>query len=313
MTRNIRCGINIDPKNPRGRPTGQELKELGAEWVRFTFKDDTTGATPAQFAFYDQVVEQLAQTGIRILMILSYETLQGRPDRHASDADWDAYIQRFAARCGQIAEHYGGSVRAYQVWNEPDYLAPHPGYDPTIEPRVFGRMLKSCYEAIKAVSAATVVTGGLAAGQPGWLDGVREATSDRRIFADAVGVHPYGRRPEPNWPRADWGFGRLDLLLEEYYKSARLPIWITEMGTQVDRARIPRADLPNPEQEPARKGALCLLVLLVRRHGRPVWLGGRPGKPQGLLRTPSKSSRRWRLHQRLGPKSFQKMPRSRTS
>ncbi len=251
MTRNIRCGINIDPKNLKGRPTGQELKELGAEWVRFTFKDDTTGSTPAQFAFYDQVVEHLAQAGIRILMILSYETLQGRPDRHASDADWDAYIQRFAARCGQIAQHYGGAVRAYQVWNEPDYLAPHPGYDPTIEPRVFGRMLKSCYEAIKAVSAATVVTGGLAAGQPGWLDGVRDATSDRRIFADAVGVHPYGRRPEPNWPRADWGFGRLDLLLEEYSKSARLPIWITEMGTTVRPRRVPRADLPNPEQEPA--------------------------------------------------------------
>ena len=239
MTRNIRCGINIDPKNLKGRPTGQELKDLGAEWVRFTFKDDSTGSTPAQFAFYDQAVEHLDQAGIGILMILSYETLHGKPDRHASDAAWDAYIQRFAARCAQIAQHYGGAVRAYEIWNEPDYLAPTPDYDPTIEPAVFGRMLKACYEAVKAVSTATVVAGGLVAGQPGWLDGVRNATPDRRIFADAVGVHPYGRRPEPNWPKADWGFGRLDVLLEEYSKSARLPIWITEMGTTVDQREFP--------------------------------------------------------------------------
>lgn len=239
MTRKLRCGINIDPKNPRGRPSGEELKELGADWVRFTFKDDSTGSTPSQFAFYDQVVEHFAQANIGILMILSYETLHGRPDRHASDAAWDAYIQKFATRCRQIAEHYGRAVRSYQIWNEPDYLDPKPGYDPTIEPQVFGRMLKACFDAIKSAGSATVVAGGLAAGQPGWLDGVRNASPDRRIYADAVGVHPYGRRPEPNWPRSDWGFGRLDQLIEAYHQSARLPIWITEVGTNDNQPEFP--------------------------------------------------------------------------
>lgn len=230
MARHIHCGINVDPTNPHGRPSVQQIQDLGATWVRFTFKDDSDGPQPTRFAFYDDLVGELNQAGINILMILSNETCPGRPARDADEAACDAYIAKFAARCRQIAQHYGSQVQAYEIWNEPDFLAPSPDYDPCMGAEVFGRLLRAAFAAIKEVSSATVVMGGLAAGQPGYLEEVRASTNGV-LHVDAVGVHPYGRRPTEDWPRPDWGFGVLGDLIRQYHAAAGKPVWITEVGT----------------------------------------------------------------------------------
>lgn len=231
MTRRIHCGINIDPANESGRPSVQKIQDLGATWVRFTFKDDSDGPQPTRFASYDGLVQDLNQAGINILMILSYETYPGKPARDANEAIWNTYTDKFVARCRQIAEHYGSQANAYQIWNEPDLLEPSSGYDPRVHAEVFGRLLKDAFTAIKEVSSATVVTGGLAAGHPAYLEQARSATNGV-LYADALGVHPYGRRPTQDWPRPNWGFGVLGDLVQDYYNAARIPIWITEVGTQ---------------------------------------------------------------------------------
>jgi len=230
MARRIDCGINIDPANPGGRPSVQQIQYLGATWVRFTFKDDSDGPHPTRFAFYDDLMQELSQAGINILMTLSYETYPGKPAHDADEGTWDAYIAKFVARCGQIAEHYGSQVQAYQIWPEPDFLVPSPGYDPCVRPEVFGPLLRDAFEAIKEVSSATVVMGGLASGQPGYVEEVRASTNNV-LYVDAVGVQSYGWRPTEGWPRPDWGFGVLGDLVQAYYNAAGKPIWITEVGT----------------------------------------------------------------------------------
>jgi hypothetical protein len=229
MARRIQCGINVDPANASGRPTVQEIQDLSADWVRFTFKD--LGDELTRFAFYDNVVQDLNQAGVNVLMILSYETCPGKPAHDADEATWNDYIARFAERCRQIAQHYGPRVRAYQIWNEPDYAAPHGGYDPCVKAEVFGRMLRAAFKTIKEVSSSTVVTGGLAAGQPAYLERVQTSTNGI-LYADAVGVHPYCRRPTPDWPRPDWGFGVLGDLIRDYRNVTAKPIWITEIGIE---------------------------------------------------------------------------------
>ena len=230
MARRIHCGINIDPANEHGRPSVQQIRDLGATWVRFTFKDDSHGPHPTRFEFYDEVVQELNQAGVKILMILGYETYPGKPTHDADEAACEAYIARLAARCSQIAQHYGSQVQAYQIWNEPDYQEPEDEYDPCVRVEVFGHLLRATFEAIREVSSATVVMGGLAAGQPGYLDEVRASTNGV-LHVDAVGVHPYGRRPTEDWPRPDWGFGVLGDLIRQYNAAAGKPIWITEVGT----------------------------------------------------------------------------------
>lgn len=98
MARRIHCGINIDPANEFGSPSTQQLQELGATWVRFTFKDHSDEPQPSSFPLYDGVVQALHQAGIRILMILCYETYPGMPRRDDPEATWDAYIHGFVER-----------------------------------------------------------------------------------------------------------------------------------------------------------------------------------------------------------------------
>jgi hypothetical protein len=198
--------------------------------VRFTFKDDSDEPQPTRFAFYDDYVGDLNKAGFNILMTLSHETYPVKPARDADDATWDAYIDKFMGRCAQIAQHYGSQVQAYQIWHEPDGLAPLPGYDPYVRPEVFGRLLKAAFTAIKKVSSATVVMGGLVSGQPSYLEQVMTST-DGVPYANAVGVHSYDRRPTEAWPQPDWGSGILGDLVQHYYDVARIPIWITEVGT----------------------------------------------------------------------------------
>jgi hypothetical protein len=52
------------------------------------------------------------------------------------------------------------------------------------------------------------------------------------LFADAVGIHPYGQRPDPNWPSPSWGFGNLETLVRAYHQTTGMPVWITELGIE---------------------------------------------------------------------------------
>jgi hypothetical protein len=203
--------------------------------VRFTFKDASQGANLADFGAYDSKVQDLHQAGVDILLILSYETFPGKPGFGADAQVWEDYIDDFAERCRQIALHYGDRIAAYQVWNEPDFAQPTPGYDPSVREEVFALMLRSAYSAIKEVSQATVVAGGLCSGNASYIQRVAAATGGV-LHADAVGVHPYGQRPTASWPSPTWGFGVMGNLVHAYHVSSSKPIWITEIGTD-DNAR----------------------------------------------------------------------------
>lgn len=227
-------GLNIDPNNPRGNPDPSELRDIGVEIVRYTYHDQNPGdqLDPARSNFFRDRLNAYHQAGIKSLLILTYDTFPNRPAPDAPDPDWDAYIERFARRAGQIAQLSLPWQPAIQVWNEPDHPV-HVGYVPTLREAVFGRMLRRSYDAIKAVSPnLLVVAGGLAAGDPGWLSRVIQSRGGT-LPADIVAFHPYGQRPDPDWPNPNWAFGYLGSLLNNYYQAGgRKPIWITEMGVR---------------------------------------------------------------------------------
>ncbi|UCC75874.1 MAG: cellulase family glycosylhydrolase, partial [Anaerolineales bacterium] len=233
MVRRIDVGINTDPMNRQlgdGNPQPQEIKDLAAGWVRFTLKDPNEGPQPTTLGNYDQLVDNLHNAGIKILMILSYETYPNWP-RYTPGVEhpqeWAVYTDRFAARCRQIASHYGAKVQAYEIWNEPDHQ--EGDYNPKVDAKFFGPLLKAAYTKIKDVSNATVVMGGVASGQPPYVTQVMNATNGV-LFADALGVHPYAQRPEADWPSPSWGGGVMTDQIRTYHNLARKPIWITEVG-----------------------------------------------------------------------------------
>ena len=229
-------GLNIDPQNTKGNPDPTELRNLGVEIVRYSYIDQSGGdqLDPAKAQFYKQKVQACKQAGIDTLLILTYDTYPNKPSHDAGDGDWDSYIDRFARRCGQIAQLMAQWRPAFQIWNEPDH-PPRSDYAPTVREAVFGRMLRRAYDAIKSVdSNLKVVGGGLATGNPSWLTRVVESVGGD-FPADAIAFHPYGQRPARDWPSPNWFFGYVGDLLNNYYRAgANRPIWITEMGVKED-------------------------------------------------------------------------------
>lgn len=231
-------GINIDPRNPMGWPSVPELQELGVEWVRLVFKNGSDDQLASDFTFFDSVIRPYRQAGIGVLLVLNNESCPGKPlmEEHGNNEDawqrlpvWRGYLDKFRTRCRQIAQHYGSDV-AYQIWNEPDHHSENQHYRPTLRPLIYGVMLREVYAAIKEVSSATVITGGLMSGDPGYVSRVMAAAGNT-LPADAVAVHPYGQRPSPDWPHSHWGFGNLTELIARYHTAAGKPVWITEIGT----------------------------------------------------------------------------------
>lgn len=244
-------GINIDPSHGLGDPGGGVLNSIGAGMVRFTFKDETFGVEPdpSRLAHYQQKVAAYHAAGVRVLVLLSYETAPAFPAWSSDPVAWAEYRARFSARAGAIAAQLG-DVDAYEIWNEPDEPNPRPEYAPNIPANIYGELLRDSWWAIKAVSGAQVIIGGLDSGDPSYLVAARNAVG--ALYADGVGVHPYGQRPDPNWPSSSWGFGNLEDLLWNYHTTTGLPVWITELGIEdqsiqaeyLSRAFVRVASLP---------------------------------------------------------------------
>jgi len=215
-------GMNIDPANPAGHPTPQQLLDIGVRWVRVEWK-----ATHG-LAFYDEAIAAYRDAGLEVLLIVDYASVPPKPRSDAGDATWVAYLQTFTTRLRDLAAHYRDSVDAWQIWNEPDLFDPGGAYDPGVPARHFGAMLRDGVAAIRPYSSRLVVTGGLASGNPGYLRAARDAVGG--LFVDAVAVHPYGQRAPDGWPRSDWGFGDMSGLFDAYLVFG-LPLWVSEIGT----------------------------------------------------------------------------------
>jgi hypothetical protein len=193
-----------------------------------------------------------ASPPVSVLMILDYSALVGHPGPDDSDEVWAAYNAAFAERCAAVVEAMGPLVAAYEVWNEPDlpsvgdvpahrfgpllgaaYKAIHAAFARSVEPRhansssadlprnnTVGNNKAHAEKTVAVAGSAsswpsngvTVVLGGLASGDPSYVSAV-QAAAGGTLPADAVGIHPYGQRPTPDWPSPTWGFGVLTDLL----------------------------------------------------------------------------------------------------
>jgi hypothetical protein len=215
-------GMNIDPANPGGNPTAAELRAAGARWARIEFK------VPLGYAPHDAAISALRASGIRVMLLLDYSSVAGKPASNASDGEWTGYLATFDSGIAAIGDHYQDSVDAWQIWNEPDLMHPGTGYDPGVPAKHFGAMLRDSATTLRARSTRPIVTGGLASGDPGYLQQAQQAAGG--LTVDAVCVHPYGQRAPDDWPDPSWGFGNMSALFDAYLAFGK-PLWVSEIGT----------------------------------------------------------------------------------
>jgi hypothetical protein len=216
-------GMNIDPANPGGNPSAATLKAAGVRWVRVEWK------VPQGFSFYDPILTAYRAAGLKVMLIIDYASVSTlKPAWNAGDAAWNAYRPLYNSQVSAIAQHYGGSIDAWQIWNEQDLNAPVPGYDPGVPANQYALMLRDAVTAIRAYSTAPIMWGGLASGNAGYVGSVRTALGGT-LPGDYIAVHPYGQRAPDNWPNSSWGFGNMSTLFNNYLAYGKNLI-VSEIG-----------------------------------------------------------------------------------
>lgn len=198
-------GVNIDPANPHGLPDPVQHRDFfeHVRWVRAVARPDSRVA---------EALVQLRYSGLRVLLVLARESFRdpGEPLELEDYAKWP--------------------VDAFQVGNEPDLDSPSSWRMPV---GLYASFLRRCTEMLRDVRGeCTIVAAGLASGDMQYAWELAELTGDLGV---AYAIHPYGRRPEPEWPRPDWGVGTLDDLLRAYQQVLPGTLWVTEYGTEDGR------------------------------------------------------------------------------
>ena len=223
-------GVNVDPKNPAGKPSSAALGPFG--WIRLVARWDKDANEPDQ-SIVSYVAEARA-AGTRVLLVLARESFRtGTPNTSELRA---------------VSRGYGERIDAdgYQICNEPD-----AGWNPSfsternsavkrgpdhpsswcMDPGDFAETVGICAQAIReARPTAVIVTAGLTSGSAEYL------ARCGPLPVDGVAIHPYGQRPEPDrsaWEELPGNFGFVGNLLDSY-RMFGLPLWVSEIGVSSD-------------------------------------------------------------------------------
>ncbi len=214
-----------------------EAKELGAGYIRvdvemnsiFEGPGGSKSPTP-DWSGLDEMVALSKTYELPVLAILLAppKFTSACPERwpnssHCAAAD----TAEFGALAGQIAEHAAGTIRHWEIVNEPDA---DWAFDGT--PEQYAAMLSAAYDGIKGqVPEAQVVLGGLARPHaPGWLERVFATPGADAIHKfDIANIHLRGP---------------VDAVVQRYgefrsWLEARGftgPLWVTEHGYPADPA-----------------------------------------------------------------------------
>jgi hypothetical protein len=215
----------------------------------------------------DRGIEPVLAAGIKVVMPLSDSVpywASADPGKHESGSTrvWNKYykpanMQDYADAFRFLAKHYAPKgVQVFEVWNEPNHSrfwpsGPNPGE--------YAQMLKAAYPAIKQVSpSATVLLGGLAQNDYGYLQGVY-ASGGGSSF-DAVASHIYPKSaPELCAQESSGAKSRHSICgLEEVRRvmvangDTSKSIWLTEMGYATCDNQAPECwDMGVSEQQQA--------------------------------------------------------------
>jgi hypothetical protein len=219
------------------------IAATGAKWLRV---DVYWGIVERRHGTFDwdvpdRIVEAARAHGLSVLGVLLTTPRWARP-AGTSDKHPPTHPGAFATFARAAANHYRGTVAAFEIWNEPNidmFWRPRP------DAAAYTELLRPAYEAIKRVSPGVpVLTGGLSPA-PDADDGsaIAPVTFLEGIYAsggggsfDVVGHHPSnypympGRREQIYNHNAFAGVTpRLHEVMVEHGDGAKR-IWATEMG-----------------------------------------------------------------------------------
>jgi O-antigen ligase len=242
------AGVNVELRQYAPEELNAELDRIAAAgftWVRQPFLWQDIEPEQGQYTWeaYDTIVA--AVDGHDSLQLVA--VLDGTPpwarDELAPEHPFapPASVGDYADFTRAVAERYGGSIRYYQIWDEPNIRLHWGNLDP--RPAHYVAMLSESYNAIHGVDPdASVIMAALAPtveNGPGNLNELSFLSAVYDLgggpYFDAAAGKPYGFDGGPYDRRVDSGllnFSRLILLREEMVRrgDGDKPLWGSNFG-----------------------------------------------------------------------------------
>lgn len=271
------------------------VQRLQFQWVKQTFawRDIEPKRGSYEWQQADQVVAAAETHKVFILARLGSEPKWSRAQHYGSDVHSGPpdNIQDFADFCYTVASRYRGrSIKAYQVWNEPNLAREWGGQPP--DPVAYTQLLAACSNGIRRgdpqaliISAGLAPTGTnlpVALPDDAFFKGMFEAGADQ--YFDMVGVNApgYAAPPQaspdemalhPEWGGYRWACFRhvedIRQIMIDYGKGDK-QIAITEMGWTLDKVHPDYAWFAVSERQQA--DYLAGAYWWARLHWQP-WIG----------------------------------------
>lgn len=187
---------------------------------------------PDVMADLDDCIGQANRSSIRPLVVF-----QGSPEWANGGKDWNTppiNPDDYASALGYLAERYKGTVKAWEIWNEPNFDSFWTG-----TPQQMTGLMKAAYPAVKkADPRAYVLLPGLAQNDAGYLKELYK--SGAKDYFDVVSTHVYTRVP-PQTPYKKAGNvsiagvqGVINIMKQ--FGDTKKPVWLTEFGWPVSRS-----------------------------------------------------------------------------
>lgn len=167
----LELGLDIGaPFNDRRDPLFPQylhavLKGSGTKLVRLHFVHGGFGDDRALFfERYDGLIRGFTKRGIRVLGLISNETVPGTPDQWransyeaAGGSGANAYLDRLSDTFAFIASSWRDVVNRYEIWNEPNAPAT------SLYPSNLSDLLAKCYAKLRwsGVADVTLTSGGI--------------------------------------------------------------------------------------------------------------------------------------------------------
>lgn len=213
-------GLNVHMTRPMQLDVGDQLlaklKDMGGDWIRVCFDWNVAERQKGEFDFsnFDKAVEFMEKYNIQICGLVANPPSWALPlNEHRKE-----YLEFLRA----ITKRYRGSIRYWEIWNEPNSQT---FWGSTPSPIEYTELLKDSTKAIREIIPDAVILYAGVAGVPeAYIEECFKAGAAEAF--DIMNVHPY------DWP---WEPENTMVYLEKLKKlmakyQINKPIWVTEFG-----------------------------------------------------------------------------------
>ncbi len=255
--------LDLEVESWKRRQTLRMVRDAGIHWIKqhVPWADIETpdrgqyfdsAARRSTWDKYDEIVDLADEFGLSIIARVDRAPAWARPGQSLATAP-PAALADYGSFLDTLARRYHGRIRHFQIWNEPNLAGEWGGAPPG--PEAYAPLLRTAFDALKAVDAANVVIAApmaatlerspRAMNELDYLERLYQTGAGR--FMDVQAANAFGLEYPPDAPPDPdvLNFRRVEFVRERMVAHGLQdkPIWFNEYGWNASPADMNPAQL----------------------------------------------------------------------